>query len=102
DPGVALPVATLALVVLLHRGKAQCEPARGTEGPQAQVDAVAEAVGGDILEQLRQALADAREVFLRRERARALALAVFGEGVDEVDVGGEVELATAELAQPEH
>src|SRR3546814_1291357 len=64
--------------------------------------AVAEAVGGDLVEQLRQLLPEAREPGLGRERARAIALAVGGIGVDQVDVGAEVELAAAELAQAEH
>jgi hypothetical protein len=102
DPGVAFPVTALALVVLLHRRETQRQPTRGAEGPQSQVDAVAESVGGDVAQQLRQALANAREVFLGRERSRTVASAVLGEGVDEVDVGRKVELAAAELAQAEH
>ena len=63
---------------------------------------MAEAVGGDLVEQLRQLLAQAREVALGVERARAIGLAVVLVGVDQVDVGTEVELLAAELAQPEH
>ena len=89
DPGVTLPVAALALVVLLHRREAQRDPTGIAEGPQAQVHAMAEAVGGDIAEQLREALADAGEIGLRVQRPRAIAVAMRGEGIDQVDVGGE-------------
>src|SRR3546814_88025 len=101
-PGVALPVAALALEILLHRRERQCHPPGVAERPQAQVDAVAESVGRYLVEQFRQLLPEAREPGLGRERARAIALAVGGIGVDQVDVGAEVELAAAELAQAEH
>ena len=63
---------------------------------------MAEAVGGDFVEQLRQLLAEPREPVLRVQRARAVRLAFMFIGVDQVDVGTEIEFATAELAQPEH
>jgi hypothetical protein len=102
DPRVALPVATLALVVLLHRREAERDAAGAAEGPQAQVDAVAEAVGGDVAEQLREALAEPGEPVLVVERPRAVARPGLREGEDQVDVGREVELAAAELAHPDH
>src|SRR3546814_4701345 len=46
-PGVALPVAALALEILLHRRERQCHPPGVAERPQAQVDAVAESVRSD-------------------------------------------------------
>src|SRR3546814_4366398 len=91
-PGVALPVAALALEILLHRRERQRHPPGVAERPQAQVDAVAESVGRYLVEQFRQLLPEAREPGLGRERARAIALAVGGIGVDQVDVGAEVEL----------
>src|SRR3546814_17214170 len=87
---------------LLQRSERQCHPPCVAEGPQAQVDAVAESVGRYLVEQFRQLLPEAREPGLGRERARAIALAVGGIGVDQVDVGAEVELAAAELDQAEH
>src|SRR5690606_8501494 len=102
DPGVTFPVAALALEVLLHGIEAQGQPARGAEGAQAQVDAMAEALGGGVAQQLRQALAEAGEPGLRIQRPRAVALAGFAVGVDEVDVGAEVQFAAAQLAQAEH
>jgi hypothetical protein len=102
DPGVALPVAALALVVLLHRGEAQRDAPGAAERAQAQVDAEHVAVGGDFGEQLDQLLRDAGEERLVRERTRAVGLAVLGEREHQVDVGGKVQLAAAELAEREH
>src|SRR3546814_14043034 len=77
-PGVALPVAALALEILLHRRERQCHPPGVAERPQAQVDAVAESVGRYLVEQFRQLLPEAREPGLGRERASASALPVGG------------------------
>src|SRR3546814_17831542 len=53
-PGVALPVAALALEILLHRRERQRHPPGVAERPQAQVDEVAESVGRYLVEQFRQ------------------------------------------------
>jgi hypothetical protein len=63
---------------------------------------MAEAIGGDFVQQLRQLLAEPREPVLRVERARAVRLAFLFIGVDQVDVGTEIQFAAAQLAQPEH
>ena len=102
DPGVALPVAALALVVLLHRRQRQRQAPGAAEGAQAHVDAEGEAVGGDLAQHLDQALAQAQEIVLVGQPARAVALAGLAEGEDQVDVGGEVELASAQLAHADH
>jgi hypothetical protein len=102
DPRVALPIAAFALVVLLHRGERQREPARVAERAQAQIDAVDVAVGIAIGEQGDEGLAHAREVGIRIERPRAVAAAVFVVGEDEVDVRREIEFAAAELTEAEH
>ena len=86
DPGVTFPVAALALVVLLHRREAQSHATGIAEGSQAQVHAMAETIGGDIAQQLREALADAGEIGLRIQRPRAVAVAMRRKGVDQVDV----------------
>ena len=101
-PGVALPVAAFALVVLLHRGKAQHQSARSTEGPQPQIHAVAKTLGADLAQQRGQALAHARVVSLGIEWSRAIAAARFGVGIDQVNVGGKIQLAAAQLAQAKH
>ena len=63
---------------------------------------MAEAVGGGLVEQLGQLLAEPREVVLRVQRARAVGYAFALVGIDQVDVGTEIELAAAELAHAEH
>mgnify|MGYP002651415829 CR=1 FL=1 len=51
---IALPVAALALEVLVHAGERKRHPSGVAERTQAQVDAVAEAVDGRLVQQLRQ------------------------------------------------
>ncbi len=97
-PGVALPVAAVLLQVVLERAEVHGERARLAERPQAHVHAEHEALGGARIEQPDQRLAEAREVLLVRDLARAVGLAALGVEEDEVDVRGEVELAAAELA----
>src|SRR3546814_4446404 len=63
---------------------------------------MAEALGGDLVEQPGQLLAQPRVVLLGQQRTRAIALAVVLVAVDQVDVGGEIEFAAAQLAQGEH
>ncbi len=101
-PGVALPVPALGLEVVLHGGKAQRHPPGAAERAQAQVHPVAEAVGGDLVQQLRQRLAKPGEILLRGQRAGAVAFPRARVGVNQVHVGAEVQLLPAELAQREH
>src|SRR3546814_17409381 len=77
-PGVTLPVAALALDILLHRRERQRHPPGVAERPQAQVDAVAAAGGRQPVEQFRQLLPTAGEPALGRKRARTTALPRFG------------------------
>src|SRR5690606_39359700 len=99
--GVALPVSALVLEVVFHRRERPGHPAGVAERAQAQVHAVAEALGGGLVQELRQLLAEPRVVLLRSQRARAVALARLLVAVDQVHVRGEVELAAAELAERE-
>src|SRR6185437_966061 len=98
DVGVALPVAAVARQVVLEGGEARHQRAGVAEGAQPQVHAQHEAIRGRRLEQPHQRLAEAREELLVGDAARAVGVAVLGEQQHEVDVGGEVELAPAELA----
>ena len=102
EPGITLPVAAFALEVLVHARERQRDPAGATERPQAQVYAMAEAIGGGVIEQLGQPLAEAREILLGRQGTRTIGLAALGIGVDQIDIRAEVELPAAQLAQPEH
>src|SRR5207244_559719 len=75
-------------------------------GAQAEIDAPAEAVVGDVLERLREALRDAREVLVQRllhGRAVLHHLAVVRlVERDEIDVAPGLELAPPELPHAEH
>ncbi len=102
QPGIALPVAAFALEVLVHAGERQRDAAGIAERAQAQIDAVAEAIHGGVIQQPRQALAKACEVFLGGERARAIGFAALRVGVDQIHIRTEIEFATTELAQAEH
>ena len=101
-PGIALPVAALALEVQLHRIERQRQPAGIAERAQAQVDPMAEAVAGDFIQQPRQLLPQPREVVRGRQCARTVGGAFVLVGIDKVDVGTEIQLAAPQLAQREH
>ena len=97
---VALPVAAVGLVVLLQRIEAEHERALGPERTQPQVDAVDESVRGRLAEHLHQLAPELeKEAIVVHAAPAALGLSVLGEGEDEVDVGGEVQLVRAQLAQ---
>ena len=101
-PGIALPVAALALEIQLHRRERQRHAPGVAERAQAQVHPMAEAVRGHLVQQLRQLLAQPREIVLRVQAARAVGFAFVLVGVDQVDVGAEIQLAPAQLAEAEH
>src|SRR6185437_15040652 len=105
DPGIALPVAAVALQVILERGKARRERPALSEWPQAHVHAEDESVLRARSEQPDELLSEPREEFLVGDATyRALArpgsagVAVLRKQKDEIDIGGEIELAAAELA----
>ena len=102
--GVALPVAAVDEVVLFHRGKGEGERPGLAEGAQAHIDAVNVAVGGVGVKCVDEALGEFAVpafVFLGFLFAGCAGGAVFAVGVDEVDVGGEVEFAAAQFAHAE-
>ena len=102
QPSVAFPVAPFALEVLVHAGERQRYPPRIAERAQAQIHAVAETVHRRFVQQFRQALSEPGEVILRRQRTRAIGLAVVRERVHQIHVGGKIQFAAAELAEAEH
>ena len=63
---------------------------------------MAEAIAGDVSQQLRQALAEAGEPGFGFQRPRAIGDAVFGKGKHQVHVGAEIQFVPAQLAQAEH
>ncbi len=102
QPRIAFPVAALALEILVHRRERQRDAAGAAERAQTQVDAVAEAIDGGFVQQLGQALAETGEILFGGQRTRAIGFAAVRVGVDQVDIGTEVELATAQLAEAKH
>ena len=90
----------MGLVVLLQRIEAEHERPLGAERAQPHVHAVHEAVGGRFAEHLHQLACELEEEAIVVDAApAALGLSVLGEGEDEVDIGGEVQLARSELAE---
>ena len=100
DERVAFPVAAVGLVVLLQRVEAEHERPLGAERAQPHVDAVDETVRGRLAEHPHELARELEEEAVVVDASSSpLGLSVLGEGEDEVDVGGEVELARAELAE---
>ena len=103
DPGVALPVPALLLVVLLHGVEAQDHGAVVAERPQAQVDAEDLPLRVRPAEDLDEPAAEAREELLVRQLPPAPGRLAGGRvGEDQVDVRGKVEFARAELPERQH
>ena len=98
DPGVAFPFAALGDEIILQRVQAGHQRAAFAVGAQAHVDAKHEAVRVDFAEYRDEALAEAREEFVRRERRRAVGLAFLGVDEHQVDVRRHVQFTTAQLA----
>ncbi|MNX37744.1 hypothetical protein D3C86_680620 [compost metagenome] len=102
DHGVALPVAAMVLVVILHGGEGDGERPRLAEGAQPHVDSKHLTILGGLVQGVDQALAQLDEELLVGEFAPpADRVAVLREGEDEVDVRGEVQLAAPQLAHAE-
>lgn len=63
---------------------------------------MAESIGGGFVEQLGQLLAQACEIFLRRQRTGTIGLAALRIRIDQIHIRGKIQLAPTKLAQPEH
>ena len=100
DVGGALPGAADALVVVLGRLGGDADRRHRGVGAQAQVDAEDVALGGDLGEELHQALGDADEAAAELGVVVGVVAGLVEEH-DQVDVGGVVELARAHLAHGE-
>ena len=70
--------------------------------PQAHVDAKHPAVFGRLGKQRDQALAQRAEILVIGQGAPALRIAFFGVQENQVDIGGDIEFAAAELAHADH
>src|SRR5690606_29259585 len=100
DPGIALPLASLVLIILLEQGEAAGERTFRTVGTQPHVDAEHETVLGEFVDGRDQLLAEPREKFVVAQRLAGLValpprFAVLFKREDEIDVGGGVELLAA-------
>ena len=98
DPGVALPLAALGDEIVFQHVEAAHQRPGVAIGAQAHVDAEHLAMFGDLVQGLDQLLAEALEKFIVADHLLATGVAIFRVDEDEVDVGGHVELASAELA----
>ncbi|GIX25964.1 MAG: hypothetical protein KatS3mg122_3195 [Caldimonas sp.] len=102
EPGKALPLAALHEEIFLQHGQAHHGRAGHAIGSQGQIDTEDETILGGVADERVQAARHLREVFVCRDAAAPLRVAGGHAGflvhVDQVDVGGNVELAPAELA----
>ncbi len=101
DHGGALPVLAHALVVGQRRRDRDGERHGAGVGPEPEVGAEDVALGGALLQQAHQIAGQAHEAVLR-PAAPPVAGPLGVEQDDEVDVGGVVELARAQLAHGDH
>ncbi len=92
DPGVALPLPALRDEIFLERVEAHRERPRFAPGAKAHVDAENEAVRGALAERGDQTAAETREELQIAHRVVLLRIEK-----NEIDVGGHVQLAAAEL-----
>ena len=97
DVRVPLPVAPVARQVILEGGEARHQGTRVPERPQAQINAQHKALGCRRLQQPHQRLSQAREEFLVGSAARPVGLTMLGKQQHQIDVGGKIQLAAAEL-----
>ena len=96
---IALPVAPLLLVIIFQRGKAQHQRAAVAKRAQAHIHAVDKAILGGLIQHLNQALSETGKKLRVIQLATAAAGgAVLRPGENQIDVGGEIQLAAAELA----
>ena len=102
DPRVALPFAALRDEVRLERLEARHQRSRIAIGPEPQVDAEGESVLGHRGEQRDELAAQVEEIFVVRELARPVGIALIRIDEHQVDVGRNIELAPAELAHADH
>src|SRR5690606_17839371 len=98
-----LPGPGFLALVAFEAVEADRERPLRAERPEARVDLVERAFGGRHAERGGDPLGKAVEVQRSAERAAAVGLDadLAGEQVDEVEVGGLGQLATAEAAEPE-
>ena len=102
DQGVALPLAAMGLVVIFQGAERGDQRAGIAERTQPHVDPVDEPLRGDFGQQLDQPLPEAAEEVLVVQAALTVGLSFGRIGEDQVDVGGEVQLAAAQLAHAQH
>ena len=104
DPGIAFPLAALAHQILLQGVVAHGQRTGVTPGAQAHVDAKYIAFIGGLVDQANEAFAGSREELMVAHAARAFTpgFTFLGIDEDEIDVGGDVEFAAAQLAHADH
>ena len=103
EHGVTLPLTPLILIVAVQHREAAHQRSTVAQRAQTHVHAKHEAVGRHGIQGSNQALAELGKILLMLEGfAPSLGFAFFGERKDQVDIGGEVQLARAQLAHAQH
>ena len=99
--GVALPIAAVLLQIGLERIETRRQRTAFTERSQAHVNAIDEAVRSGVRKQMDRPLPDLDEVFGVADGPRPVGLPALRIEEHEIDIGGEIQLAAAELAHAE-
>ncbi|CFT95866.1 conserved hypothetical protein [Bordetella pertussis] len=98
EPGVALPLAPLADEIVLQRVQAPGQRSGVAIGAQPQVGAKDLAIGIDFRQHRHHAAGQAAVELVVADAPRAVGLAFVAVQHDQVDIGGNVQLAAAQLA----
>ena len=102
DVGIALPVTAVLQQVGLERRKTGDGRSAVAERAQTSIHAKHEAIRGAIIQQPDDNLRQASEILLATQLARSVAFPIRGIQEDDIDVGGEIQFAAAQLAHRQH
>ena len=102
DHRIALPVAGLRMVVVLHGIVGDHQRAGITEWPQPHVHAEYETIGGLLAQHIDQLATHAGEELLVLQRSLAVGATVFGKAEDQIDIRRQIEFAGTQFAHTQH
>src|SRR3990167_6495914 len=102
DPCVTFPFASLRLVIVFQSGETDDQRAGNAIGPQPHIDAEYKTTHCLFPNGANRPLAQPGEIFVVGDKFWAGGRAIFRIGKNQIDIGGYVELAPAQLAHADH